>query len=150
MTAALKIRAEDEEDLTVLSTVLQDALVAQSDLAYLPQERRFVLMANRFVWEQCQDVTLPPERATKDVYFRVHCGVTFEAVTAVQCRGVDLKQSDRVLELLAIRPEPGAVELLFAGGAAIRLSVERLFAHANDVDEPWPTQWRPRHPDVEP
>jgi hypothetical protein len=144
----LKLRAEDEADLTVLSSVLQDALVPVGDLVYLPDEKRFVMMANRFVWEECTDVTLPPESASKEVYHRVHCGVCFETVTAVKKRGIEQGDGARVLELLALKPDGRAIELLFAGGAAIRLETERLFAHVADVDEPWPTQWRPRHPDV--
>jgi hypothetical protein len=144
----LKLRAEDEEDLTVLSSILQDALVPVANLLYLPQEKRFVLMAHRFVWEECIDVTLPAAQARSEVYHRVHCGVCFETVTAVQKRGIDQNDGVRVLELLAVRREGRAIELLFAGGAAIRLDTERLFVHAADMDEPWPTQWRPQHPDL--
>ena len=39
--AALKLRAEDAEDLAVISACLQDALVAVRDLAYDPEERSF-------------------------------------------------------------------------------------------------------------
>src|SRR5260370_7067427 len=49
--AALKLRAEDAEDLAVISACLQDALVAVRDLAYAPQERSFLFVANRFRWE---------------------------------------------------------------------------------------------------
>ncbi len=48
---ALKLRAEDAEDLAVISACLQDALVAVSDLAYAPEERSFLFVANRFRWE---------------------------------------------------------------------------------------------------
>jgi hypothetical protein len=151
---ALKLRCEDAEDLVVLSSLLQDALVPLAEVAWLPEERRFVFVAGRFVWEECLDVTLPPEQAKVERYSRCHFGVTFETVTAVKSRGIDLADRGRILELLAIKPEaetenPAAVELLFAGGASIRLEVERLFAHGQDMGEPWPTRWRPRHPDVE-
>ena len=49
--SALKLRAEDGEDIAVLSAVLQDALVAVGEMAWLPDEHRFVLVANRFRWE---------------------------------------------------------------------------------------------------
>ena len=51
MADPLKLRAEDEEDLAVVSTILQDALVPVAEMAYLPEEKRFVLVANRFKWE---------------------------------------------------------------------------------------------------
>ena len=152
MKAPLKLRCEDAEDVVVLSSVLQDALVPLAEVVWLPAERRFVLVATRFVWEECLDVTLPPEQAQIECYSRSNFGVTFELVTAVKSRGIDLAERDRILELLAIKPEsapvPG-VELMFAGGASIRLEAERLLVHGQDIGEPWPTRWRPRHPEIE-
>ena len=34
---------------------------------------------------------------------------------------------------------------VFAGGAKIRLEVERILCHAEDFGDSWPTQWRPDH-----
>jgi len=48
---ALRLLARDEEDLAVISAILQDALIPVSEMAYLPDERRFALVANRFRWE---------------------------------------------------------------------------------------------------
>jgi hypothetical protein len=154
MSGPLKLRCEDAEDVVVLSSLLQDALVPLAELAWLPAERRFVFVAGRFIWEECLDVTLPPGEATLECYSRSNFGVTFETVTAVKSRGIDLADRGRILELLALKPEaaaPGtaAVELVFAGGASIRLEAERILAHGQDLGEPWPTRWRPRHPDVE-
>ena len=49
--AGLRLRAEDSDDLAVISACLQDSLVPVRDLAYLPDEGRFMLVANRFRWE---------------------------------------------------------------------------------------------------
>ena len=38
-----------------------------------------------------------------------------------------------------------AIHLEFAGGAAIRLEVARIQCRADDLGEPWPTPWHPRH-----
>src|SRR5579863_10452389 len=45
--AELRLRAEDAEDLAVISACLQDALVAVRDLAYDRDARVFVLVVNR-------------------------------------------------------------------------------------------------------
>ncbi|HEX7969867.1 MAG TPA: DUF2948 family protein [Stellaceae bacterium] len=135
MPSALKLRGEDEEDLAVISAVLQDALVAVGDIAYFPDEARFVLVANRFCWE-------PPEQKLE----RQLAGLRFDEVRSVQRRGFHLRESGRLLVLLAIRAEPGALYLDFAGGSSIRLEVDRILCHLDDFGEPWPTQWRPRHP----
>ncbi len=135
MASGLKLRGEDEEDLAVISAVLQDALVAVGDMVYLPDEARFVLVANRFCWE-------PPGQKLE----RQLAGVRFDAVRSVQRRGFRPHERDRLLVLLAIRAEGGSLYLDFAGGSSIRLEVDHIMCHLEDLGEPWPTQWRPRHP----
>jgi hypothetical protein len=34
---------------------------------------------------------------------------------------------------------------MFAGGAEIRLDVDAVTCHIDDMDEPWPTKVRPTH-----
>jgi Protein of unknown function (DUF2948) len=138
--AALKLRAEDAEDLAVISACLQDALVPVRDLAYVPEDRTFLLVANRFRWENGLSPA-PGEPA----YERTLCGITFSEVAAVAYNGFRRTEDSRILSLLAIRPEDGAVHLEFSGGATIRLEVARILCLATDLGEPWPTQWQPRH-----
>jgi hypothetical protein len=147
---SLKLRAEDADDVAVLSACLQDALVAVRDLAYLADEQSFVLIANRFRWES----GLGPA-AGEDGHQRVLCAVTFDAVAGVSYRGFRRSDEDRILCLLAIRAGPGgpgggAILLEFAGAAAIRLDVARILGRAKDLGEPWPTPWRPRHDEDSP
>jgi hypothetical protein len=137
---ALKLRAEDAEDLAVISACLQDALVAVRDLAYVPEDRTFLLVANRFRWEN--GLSPAPGEAA---YERTLCAVTFSEVAAVSYNGFRRTEDSRILSLLAIRPEDGAVHLEFSGGATIRLEVARILCLATDLGEPWPTQWQPRH-----
>jgi hypothetical protein len=139
-SAALKLRAEDAEDLAVISACLQDALVPVRDLAYVPEDRTFLLVANRFRWEN--GLSPAPGEAA---YERTLCGITFSEVTAVSYNGFRRTEDSRILSLLAIRPEDGAVRLEFSGGATIRLEVARILCLAKDLGEPWPTQWQPRH-----
>ena len=138
--AALKLRAEDAEDLAVISACLQDALVPVRDLAYVPEDRTFLFVANRFRWEN--GLSPAPGEAA---YERTLCGITFSEVAAVSYNGFRRTEDSRILSLLAIRPEDGAVHLEFSGGATIRLEVARILCLATDLGEPWPTQWQPRH-----
>lgn len=141
MGGALKLRALDAEDLAVFSTVLQDALVPVGEMAWLPDERRFVLVANRFRWEPgaASDRRAQP-------YERTLTGLCIDAVTKVQRRGFSPAEADRILSLLAIRADGPRLVLEFAGGSSIRLDVERIAGRLEDLGEPWPTRWRPRHP----
>jgi hypothetical protein len=146
---ALKLRAEDGDDLAVLSACLQDALVAVRDLAYLADERSFVFVANRFRWESGLGPA-PGEQGHQ----RVLCAVTFGEVAGVSYRGFRRSDEDRILCLLAIRSAlDGAggnpILLEFAGAVAIRLDTARIVCRARDIGEPWPTPWRPRHDEDE-
>ena len=137
---SLKLRAEDAEDLAVISACLQDALVPVRDLAYVAADRVFLLVANRFRWEG-------EPRPASDMagYQRTLCGISFSEVTAVSYSGFRRSEDRRILSLLAIRPENGAIHLEFSGGAGIRLEVAHIRARARDLGEPWPTSWRPSH-----
>lgn len=135
----LRLRAEDDEDLAVLSACLQDALVAVRDIAYLPAERRLILSANRFRWES------PDPQAE-----RVRCGLMIEGVRAIRQKGIDQSQPGILLSILALRRVAGAsgpaeVEILFAGGAALRVAAERVQVQVRDMEAPYPTAWRPHH-----
>ena len=141
--APLKLRAADADDLAVISACLQDAVIAVKEMAFLADEHRFVLVANRFRWERAQDDR--PVEGTR-IYERVHCGVCFDGVTGVRRLGLDRRRKGQILSLLAIKPEGGHIDLVFSAGVAIRLEVDRILCHLQDLDEPWPTQWRPAHP----
>jgi hypothetical protein len=66
-------------------------------------------------------------------------------VRAVRTEGIDLRDRGRILELLTLRKAEDSVLLVFAGGAIIRLEVDRLRCFLEDIGEAWPTRWRPRH-----
>lgn len=136
---ALKLLARDEEDLAVISAVLQDALIPVSEMAYLPEERRFALVANRFRWEA-------PAGRPRDNRERRLTGLSIGGVSAVRRRGFRLGDPDRILALLAVRRVAGAIQLDFAGGASIQLETGEILCHLDDLSEPWPTRWQPRHP----
>ena len=163
MSTPLKLRAVDAEDLAVLGACLQDALVPVQDMRFLGAENRFVMVANRFCWEKLAAGTgtapeagarLAPEEGTgagagAQTYERVHCGITFEHVKKVEARGFTpgaAADQGRLLEVLTILADDGVLILVFSGGAAVRLRVDEVEAYVQDIDEPWPTLWRPHHP----
>lgn len=135
-TGALKLRAEDDEDIAVISAILQDALVTVADMAFLEEDRRFVLLANRLKRENVGSGLT-----------RIRCGVRFDEVRAVQRQQFSPRDADRILVLLAVRRgTDGALRIDFAGGAGLRLEVGRILCHLEDLGEPWPTRQVPRHP----
>jgi len=136
---ALKLKADDPEDLGVVAAIMQDALVPVCDIEYLPDERRFVLVANRFRWESVDG------KATRG-FERTLTGICFDEVAAVRTKGFSRAERDRILNLLTIEATPQTVTLAFSDGASLRLEVKRIRCHVHDIGEPWPTPWRPDHP----
>src|SRR4051794_32742291 len=97
--SGLKLLAEDEEDLKIISAHLQDAVLRIGDLAYLPKQHRFVAMANRFCWED----DCGGEGKTG---VRVLCGLHFDSVLKVQSQHVRQDNPNAVVELLAVKFTP--------------------------------------------
>ena len=139
MADGLKLSAVDAEDLGVISAALQDSLVAVRDCAWFQDEKRFVLLLNRFRWEA--------DPGIEAAYSRTHSALVFNEVTAVRHHDIPTAEPDRLLELLAVVLENDrSVLLRFSAGRAIRLEIGRLACHLGDVGEPWPTPWKPAHP----
>lgn len=139
----LKLIALDSEDLEILSAHFQDAVGAVGDIAYLPKEKRLVLVLNRFVWEETSG-------RWQRSFERRRTALHFERVDACRCRGIDPAKKDEVVNLLAIRFDPGeapagCVDLIFSGDATIRLEVECIEARAKDLGPAWSTRALPTH-----
>ena len=152
----LRLRAESPDDLDVIGAVLQDALIPVADMAYLPDESRFALVANRFCWEAEEGGPAPAQaggRQNEAAHHRVNAGVLFGRVEGVQTRGFDREDAARILSLLAIRTEAGLdateITLVCAGAASVRLRATAIDCRLDDIGEPWPTAWRPSHGEAE-
>lgn len=135
----LRLRAEDEEDLAVISAILQDALVAVGEMAFLQAGKRFVLVVNRFRWERLKDASGPS-------FERIFSALSFEKVQGVRYRGFQRSVQDRLLQILALHMEGNAVVIEFSGESCLRLEVEGVLCRLEDLGEPWRTPWCPRHP----
>src|SRR5262249_20000920 len=138
----VKFVALDRGDLEVVSTHLQDALVKVCDITWRPQEKRLVIVLNRFDW--------PSAEAPHPELRRCRSALRFERVSSCKCRCVNPKGTDAVLNLLAVefsqadRPA-GVVTLTFSGGGALRLEVECLEVELADLGPSWPADARPVH-----
>lgn len=140
MSQGLKLIAFDDEDLAVVSAHLQDALVRVGDMAHLGAERRFALVCSRFDWSGASGAR--PRR--------VRCGLHFDNVRRVSVTKLRRDAPEAVLNLLAIRFEPGetpagAVVLAFSAGVAIRLECDCLEAAMSDIGESWKVALAPGH-----
>lgn len=145
--APLRLVAQDDEDLKILSTLVQDAVLPVTEMTHDPRRRRFALMLNRFRWEDhaaAASVGRPFER--------VRSVLVVEDVLKVQSFGFDRMDKDLVLSLLALDFTPGddgrgRLTLTLAGDGAIALDVEALEIRLDDVTRPYraPSGKVPQH-----
>jgi hypothetical protein len=139
--SGLKLLAQDDEDLKIISAHLQDAIMRVGDMVYLPRRRRFIAVMNRFCWEDCGE---------HQAGARVQAGLHFDSVLKVQSRNVRQNDPDAVAGLLAVNFTPdanagGNIDLVLCGGGLIRLTVECIDACLKDLSEPRPAVARPEH-----
>jgi hypothetical protein len=145
----LRLRAESVEDLAVLSALVQDAVAETSEIAWARRHRRFVLLLNRFRWEDA-----PAAERQGRPFERVRTLLTVEDVGAARSNGVDPTDRTLVVSLLSLVFEPredgtGTLRLLLAGDGEIALDVETLDVTLTDVTRPYeaPSRHRPSHAD---
>jgi hypothetical protein len=138
--------AFDADDLSVVATNLQDALVRVADMAYLPRSKQFAMVASRFDW--LKSVACQSGRSSCE---RCQTGLQFGRVLKVSCLGFNCRDRELVLNLLDIRfretaPPAGYVEFIFSAGCALRLEVECIEAEIRDLGLRWKARSAPHHP----
>ncbi len=143
----LRLIAQDGEGLSVLSTLLQDAVFPITEMTFAVRRRRFALLLNRFRWEDRDHA----EKARRG-YERVQSLLVFEDVLSVRTQGIDRNDKSTVLSLLSVGFVAGAdgtglVEMILAGDGVIALQVEALDATLRDVSRPYlaPSGQVPQH-----
>lgn len=133
----LRLVAADEEDLRVMSTLVQDAVLPIEEISWKPLTRRFAILLNRFRWEDEESA-----RKRGRAFERVQSVLAFEDVEKVEAQGLDQKEKDTVLSILGVTFTPGedgtgTVDLLLSGDGGFRLTVEAVNATLTDVTRPY-------------
>lgn len=143
----LRLIAQEAEDLQVISSLVQDAVLPITEMRYDRKARRFVLLLNRFRWE---DKTAA-ETSKRD-YERVRSLLVVEDVLSVKSYGIDRSDKDMILSLLSLcftagEEGMGVLELTLAGDGAISIAVEALDLRLEDVSRPYvaPSRQAPNH-----
>ena len=143
----LGLRAEDAEDLRVISALVQDAVVTVGDIAWEASRRRLSLLRNRFRWEDADAA-----RREGRPFERVRTLLVLSDVTHLAGDGIDRNDRDLVLSLLALDWAPGedgtgTITLTFAGDGALAAEVECISVDLRDVTRPYvaPSRRAPEH-----
>ena len=143
----LNLGAQDAEDLQVISSLTQDAVLTVDDLRWNRAERQLVLLLKRFRWE---DIELAKQQGRDPE--RVQSLLVIQNATGLASQGIDRKQADVVLSLMSLEfsgAEDGVGDLIltFSGDGALKVQVDGLDVALRDVTRPYvaPSKQIPNH-----
>jgi len=143
-TSGLKLRAETEDDLIVISSALQDAILKVGEIIYNNRGRFLTIRLSRFRHEQ--------DKKSE----RVQTGLRIDSVLNIKSRALDRADPDAYAVLLSLRFEAskekddpsGLIHLVLAGGGEIAIKVECIDIILADTAETRETDKLPLHYDV--
>jgi hypothetical protein len=139
----LKLIGKNEKDLNVISAYLQDSIVTTKDIIFLKKNRIFIMIVNRFMWEDLEKGILRKNKRVKSV-------VKFEEVSKVQSINIEQKNKNILLECLAIKSSLKSdktyeIKIFFAGNGIITIISEVIDLAMHDISEPWDVKHVPKH-----
>ena len=137
MGGELKLKAFDEDDLIIISSLCQDSIIKEHEYGYDEKSKRFAILMNRFCHESNDQQ-------------RIRTAIHFDYVKNLKTRNINKDDKDETLVLLAIKFDEtkkpsGSITLEFSGNKAINLLVENIEVFLTDIGEPWSTAKKPNH-----
>ena len=139
----LKLIGKNQEDLKVISAYSQDSIVNVKDMVFLKENRTFIMITNRYMWEDVEKGVFRQNR-------RIRCAIKFEEVLAVKSKNINQKNKNKPLEFLAIECNLIAdnnydIIFFFSGDGVITLISEAIEVVMHDLGKPWNVKHVPIH-----
>jgi len=139
----INLIGKNQDDLRIISAYLQDSIVTVKDIVFLKQNRTFVMIVNRFMWEDAEKIDSKKNK-------RIRCAVKFEEVIKVESININQKNKNKPMECLAIEcsasnDQTYKTMIFFAGNGIITLISETIEIVLQDLGKSWSTKHIPRH-----
>ena len=139
----LKLIGKNQEDLKIISAYTQDSVVAVKDMVFLQQSRIFIMLINRFMWEDVEKGMFRQNRRIRSV-------IKFEEVLKVKSREINQKNKNKRLECLMIKCNEISnnnyeIKIFFSGDGIITLISEAIEVVMNDLGKAWNVKHIPEH-----
>ena len=152
LAGKLRLLARDEDDVAVVSALLQDAIIPGADMEFNRKKNQFIIVANRFCWE-IQPLDGVTSSDGKPVHERRLCGICIRHVTAVQHHNWPDMRQDALFNLLSLcyvdmakhEGEGVGLQFEFSGGSGLRLVMDEIDLTLADLDAGHPTSLQPAH-----
>ena len=139
----LKLIGKNIEDLKTISAYTQDSIVKIKDIVYLKENKIFIVMLSRFMWEDL-------EKGVFRNYKRIKSILKFNFIENVLAKNINQQQKNRNLELLAIKSNYNQnnlydTSLIFSGNNIILLKSEEIDVMLDDQEYFWEVKHSPKH-----
>ena len=139
----LKLIANSEDDLRVLSAHLQDAIVSVADIANLKKNRIFLLQLNRFMWEAVEKGVFRKNK-------RIRTVLKFDNVMGVSSKNINQSNKSEFLDFFffvtnTMPDKSYEIKLIFSGDIIIKICTEVLDVTLDDQGTPWNSKTKPKH-----
>ena len=139
----LKLIGKNMEDLNTISAYCQDSIVKIEDLVYLKENKIFIMLLSRFMWEDL-------ERGVFRKYKRIKSILKFNNVDVAKSKNINQLQKERNLELLAFKISKNKnniykINLVFSGDSVLLLNSEEIDVMLDDQDLFWEVKKYPKH-----
>ena len=139
----LKLIGKNIEDLKTISAYSQDSIVKIKDIVYLKENKIFIVMLSRFMWEDL-------EKGVFRNYKRIKSVLKFNFIENVLAKNINQQQKNRNLELLAIKSDYNQnnlydTSLIFSGNNIILLKSEEIDVMLDDQEYFWEVKHSPKH-----
>ena len=139
----LKLIGKNIEDLKTISAYSQDSIVKIKDIVYLKENKIFIVMLSRFMWEDL-------EKGVFRNYKRIKSVLKFNFIENVLAKNINQQQKNRNLELLAIKSNYNQnnlydTSLIFSGNNIILIKSEEIDVMLDDQEYFWEVKHSPKH-----
>ena len=139
----LKLIGKNIEDLKTISAYCQDSIIKIKDLVYLKENKIFLMMLSRFMWEDI-------EKGVFRNYKRIKSVLKFNFIEIILAKNINQQQKNRNLELLAIKSNYNQnnlydINLIFSGNSIILLKSEEIDVMLDDQEYFWEVKYFPKH-----
>ena len=124
----LKLKAEDDKDLEILSKYLFEAICLDKEMTFLKEKKSFMMSVERFTWELGADKI--------EEILQVLCLIEIKNIEKIFTENFFNKKSRGLHSLMSIAYDNGFLMFTFEDQAFIKILVNKLEVYVEDFGKP--------------
>ena len=124
----VKLRAEDDNDLEILSKCLFEAICFDNEMKYIKDKNVFLMAVERFTWESSE--------GNDENLFQILCIIQIHFIDSFIAENILNKTSKGLHSLISIAYDNDILMFTFDDKASIRFNLKRLKLYIEDIGKP--------------